>query len=251
MNFIENPSQADIKKGELVFTAATKDAAFPPDIAVAKVVSIDRRNGDLEPDVALQPVVDLDRLVFVKVLRWPETGFEWRLTAPRRRDDPTHPTVPGRRHARRDPDDGVPAPPVLRCDAGPLPAVDDRGGVRGRARHRRHPRLRRAAWPSTCSSRRRSGSRPCRSRSSATWWASSRGACCARPAGSPRCSAASAAWPAGRCSWSSASIAGEDGLLTGHSIKIIVAAAIYDAVLAPVIFPIGRWACHDTDTMRL
>jgi rod shape-determining protein MreC len=74
LGFIENPSQADIQKGELVFTSATADAAFPPDIAVAKVVSIDRGNGDLEPDVALQPVVDLDRLLFVKVLRWPETG---------------------------------------------------------------------------------------------------------------------------------------------------------------------------------
>ena len=74
LSFIENPSKADIKKGELVFTSATKDAAYPPDIAVAKVVSIDRRNGDLEPDVALQPVVDLDRLVFVKVLRWPESS---------------------------------------------------------------------------------------------------------------------------------------------------------------------------------
>ena len=72
LSFIENPAAADIQKGELVFTSATKDAAYPPDIAVAKVVSIDRRNGDLEPDVALQPVVDLDRLVFVKVLRWPE-----------------------------------------------------------------------------------------------------------------------------------------------------------------------------------
>ena len=74
MSFIEDPAKADIKKGELVFTTATKDAAYPPDIAVGKVVSIDRRNGDLEPDVALQPVVDLDRLEFVKVLRWPETG---------------------------------------------------------------------------------------------------------------------------------------------------------------------------------
>jgi rod shape-determining protein MreC len=74
LGFIENPAAADIQKGELVFTSATKDAAYPPDIAVAKVVSIDRRNGDLEPDVALQPVVDLDSLVFVKVLRWPESG---------------------------------------------------------------------------------------------------------------------------------------------------------------------------------
>jgi rod shape-determining protein MreD len=48
-----------------------------------------------------------------------------------------------------------------------------------------------------------------------------------------------------------ASIAGEDGLLTGHSVQIIVVAAIYDAVLATLVFPIGRWAAHDTDTMRL
>jgi rod shape-determining protein MreD len=46
-----------------------------------------------------------------------------------------------------------------------------------------------------------------------------------------------------------ASIAGEDGLLNGHSVKIIVVAAIYDAVLAPVIFPIGRWAAHDPDAL--
>ena len=48
-----------------------------------------------------------------------------------------------------------------------------------------------------------------------------------------------------------ASIAGEDGLLTGHSVQIIVVAAVYDAVLAALVFPIGRWAAHDTDTMRL
>jgi rod shape-determining protein MreD len=46
-----------------------------------------------------------------------------------------------------------------------------------------------------------------------------------------------------------ASIAGEDGLLNGHSVKIIVVAAIYDALLAPLIFPIGRWAAHDPDSL--
>jgi rod shape-determining protein MreD len=46
-----------------------------------------------------------------------------------------------------------------------------------------------------------------------------------------------------------ASIAGEDGLLNGHSVKIIVVAAIYDALLAPLIFPIGRWAAHDPDAL--
>jgi rod shape-determining protein MreD len=46
-----------------------------------------------------------------------------------------------------------------------------------------------------------------------------------------------------------ASIAGEDGLLNGHSVKIIVIASLYDAVLAPVVFPIGRWAARDPDAL--
>ncbi|HZP31277.1 MAG TPA: rod shape-determining protein MreD [Acidimicrobiia bacterium] len=46
-----------------------------------------------------------------------------------------------------------------------------------------------------------------------------------------------------------ASIAGEDGLLNGHSVKIIVVASLYDAVLARLVFPIGRWAAHDPDAL--
>jgi rod shape-determining protein MreD len=46
-----------------------------------------------------------------------------------------------------------------------------------------------------------------------------------------------------------ASIAGEDGLLNGHSVKIIVVSAVYDALLAPLIFPIGRWAAADSDAL--
>jgi rod shape-determining protein MreD len=46
-----------------------------------------------------------------------------------------------------------------------------------------------------------------------------------------------------------ASIAGEDGLLNGHSVKVIIVAACYDALLAPLIFPIGRWAAHDPDRL--
>jgi len=45
-----------------------------------------------------------------------------------------------------------------------------------------------------------------------------------------------------------ASIAGDD-LLNGHSVKIIVIASLYDAVLAPLVFPIGRWAAHDPDAL--
>jgi rod shape-determining protein MreC len=58
--------------GELVFTSAVADAAFPPDIPVAKVVGVARRTGDLERTITIRPLVDLDDLTYLKVLRWPE-----------------------------------------------------------------------------------------------------------------------------------------------------------------------------------
>jgi len=61
-----------ISIGELVFTEATVSSAFPPDIAVATVVRITQRTGELEPTIVLQPLVNLDDLTYVKVLRWPE-----------------------------------------------------------------------------------------------------------------------------------------------------------------------------------
>jgi rod shape-determining protein MreC len=61
-----------IAKGELVFTSAAENAAFPPDIPVAKVKEISKRQGDLEPTVLLRPLADLDDITYVKVLRWPE-----------------------------------------------------------------------------------------------------------------------------------------------------------------------------------
>ena len=61
-----------ITKGELVFTSAAENAAFPPDIPVAKVKRIDKRQGDLEPTVVLSPLANLDDITYVKVLRWPE-----------------------------------------------------------------------------------------------------------------------------------------------------------------------------------
>jgi rod shape-determining protein MreC len=57
--------------GEFVFTASTADAAFPPDIPVAKILKVTRTNTDLESTVVLQPLVNLDDLTYVKVLRWP------------------------------------------------------------------------------------------------------------------------------------------------------------------------------------
>ena len=49
-----------------------ENAAFPPDIPVAKVKEVSKRQGDLEPTVLLQPLADLDDITYVKVLRWPE-----------------------------------------------------------------------------------------------------------------------------------------------------------------------------------
>ncbi|MEI8001550.1 MAG: rod shape-determining protein MreC [Actinomycetes bacterium] len=70
LNFLGNP-RAPIEVGELVFTAGTTGAAYPPDLAVGRVTKIDRNRGDLDPDIFVAPVVDLDSLVFVKALRWP------------------------------------------------------------------------------------------------------------------------------------------------------------------------------------
>jgi rod shape-determining protein MreC len=71
LNFLTNP-RVDIKNGELVFTSAVQNAAFPPDIPVAKVTSVDRPQGDLEPTVVLHPLANLTDINYVKVLRWPE-----------------------------------------------------------------------------------------------------------------------------------------------------------------------------------
>lgn len=61
-----------ISKGELVFTSAVENAAFPPDIPVAKVTGIEKKTGELEATISLQPVVNLNDITYVKVLRWPE-----------------------------------------------------------------------------------------------------------------------------------------------------------------------------------
>jgi rod shape-determining protein MreC len=70
LQFLGNP-RAPIVIDELVFTAGVAGAAYPPDLAVARVVKVDRDRGELDPDVFVEPVVDLNDLVFVKALRWP------------------------------------------------------------------------------------------------------------------------------------------------------------------------------------
>lgn len=68
----ESSPENCISENELVFTASTVDGAFPPDIAVGRVVSAKKESSELEPTIAIQPVVNLDDLTYVKVLRWPE-----------------------------------------------------------------------------------------------------------------------------------------------------------------------------------
>jgi cell shape-determining protein MreC len=65
--------------GELVFTAAVADAAFPPDIPVAKVTSVGKPKGNLEPTVTVRPLVNLDDLTYLKVLR-PQGGTSAQTT---------------------------------------------------------------------------------------------------------------------------------------------------------------------------
>jgi rod shape-determining protein MreC len=63
---------AQVQKGELVFTAAIPNAAFPPDEPVGTVTSFARGPQDLAPTITVAPLVNLDDLDFVKVLRWPD-----------------------------------------------------------------------------------------------------------------------------------------------------------------------------------
>jgi len=42
-------------------------------------------------------------------------------------------------------------------------------------------------------------------------------------------------------------IAGQAGYLSLTSVRIIIVAAIYDAAVAPLVFPFVRWANHDPD----
>jgi rod shape-determining protein MreD len=44
-----------------------------------------------------------------------------------------------------------------------------------------------------------------------------------------------------------ASIAGEPGLLDGYSARVVLVAAVYDALAAPAVFPLVRWAAGERD----
>jgi rod shape-determining protein MreC len=64
----------EVAEGELVFTSGRDSSRFPPNVPVARVVSVEKRRGGLRQDILLRPLADLDSLEFVKVLRWPPAG---------------------------------------------------------------------------------------------------------------------------------------------------------------------------------
>jgi len=47
-----------------------------------------------------------------------------------------------------------------------------------------------------------------------------------------------------------AAVAGKDDLFTGYSARIIATSAVYDALLAILIFPFVHWACGNHDLAR-
>ncbi len=75
LTFLSNP-RVEVSEGELLFTAAVLNGAFPPDVPVGRVLRIEREPGDFEPRIFLAPLVALDDVEFVKVLRWPEPAAQ-------------------------------------------------------------------------------------------------------------------------------------------------------------------------------
>ena len=47
-----------------------------------------------------------------------------------------------------------------------------------------------------------------------------------------------------------AAVAGQDDLFTGHSLTVVVVSALYDALLAVLVFPFTHWAVGDPDPTR-
>lgn len=47
-----------------------------------------------------------------------------------------------------------------------------------------------------------------------------------------------------------AAVAGQDDLLAGHTVTVLVVSAVYDALLAFLVFPFTHWAVGDPDPAR-
>ena len=62
---------ADVTKGEIVYTSGQQNSPFPAAIPVGTVSNITKAHGDLQQDVLVKPLVDFSRLDYVKVLRPP------------------------------------------------------------------------------------------------------------------------------------------------------------------------------------
>ena len=62
---------ADVTKGEIVYTSGQQSSPFPGAIPVGTVSKITKAHGDLQQDVLVKPLVDFSRLDYVKVLRPP------------------------------------------------------------------------------------------------------------------------------------------------------------------------------------
>jgi rod shape-determining protein MreC len=67
-----NVTDPSVQRGELLFTSAVTNSAFPPDLPVGTVVSSTKAVGALAPTITVRTLVDLANLDFVKVLRWPD-----------------------------------------------------------------------------------------------------------------------------------------------------------------------------------
>jgi len=62
---------APVRAGDVLVTAGTTGGPFPPDIPVGRVVSVQRRPGDLLPRISVELFADADTTEFVRVLEWP------------------------------------------------------------------------------------------------------------------------------------------------------------------------------------
>ncbi len=63
--------QHQIEQGDLLVTAGSQEGPFPPDIPVARVVSVTRAPGELIYRVTIRLLADPSTTEFVRVLQWP------------------------------------------------------------------------------------------------------------------------------------------------------------------------------------
>jgi rod shape-determining protein MreC len=71
LQFLSDPNVKP-QNGELVSTAASAQAAFPPEVPVGTVSGFSKGISDLQPTITVTPVVNLSDLDYVKVLRYPD-----------------------------------------------------------------------------------------------------------------------------------------------------------------------------------